>query len=161
MEFLASLHPKMVHFPIALLFAFCFLEITGIIFKRESFTKAASIILVLGLIGAVAAVLTGNQADEFAEMLFDKDINIPLGKISVHESYATYTLWYFTALFFLRLFLILKKKFSGIIRYSFVLLAIIGSILIFFTGLKGGELVYKHGIGTEIIVPTDSSKVNR
>ena len=161
MEFLASLHPKMVHFPIALLFAFSFLEITGNILKKESFTKAASIILVLGLLGAVAAVLTGNQADKVAEMLFDKDINIPLGKISAHETFATYTLWYFTALFFLRLFVILKKKFNGLIKYSFVLLAIIGSVLVYLTGLKGGELVYKHGVGTEIILPTDSSKVNQ
>lgn len=157
MEFLASLHPELVHFPIALLLTYCFLEIIGVIIKKESFTKAASIILVLGLIGAVAAVLTGNQADEVAEILFDKDVNIPLGKISAHETYATYTLWYFMALFFLRIFLILKKKFTGKIKYIFILLALIGGTLVFLTGLKGGELVYKYGVGTEVILPPESS----
>jgi len=157
MEFLASLHPKMVHFPIALLLTYSLLEVIGIIIKKESFTKAASIVLVLGLVGALAAVLTGNQADEVAETLFDKNVNIPLGKISAHETYATYTLWYFAALFFLRIFLILKKKFAGKIQYIFILLALIGSTLVFLTGLKGGELVYKHGVGTEVILPPDSS----
>lgn len=111
----------------------------------------------LGIIGAVAAVLSGNQAGEAAEMLFDKDINIPLGQISAHETYATYTLWFFTVLFFLRLFLILKKKFTGTIKYVFILLALAGGFLIILTGLKGGELVYKHRVGTELILPAEKS----
>ena len=153
MEFLASLHPKMVHFPLALLITYSFLEILGAIFKKETISQAAYIILLLGIIGAIGAVLTGNQADEIAEMWFDKDVNIPLGLISQHETYATISLWFFAVVLILRTYLIIKKKFIGTIKYIFVLLSIIGCYFIIQTGLKGGELVYKHGVGTEIINP--------
>ncbi|MHB9014432.1 MAG: DUF2231 domain-containing protein, partial [Ignavibacteriaceae bacterium] len=64
MEFLAQLHPKIVHFPIALLSTYVLLEIIGVVFKRDFFSKAAHLILLLGVLGALAAVFTGNQAED-------------------------------------------------------------------------------------------------
>ncbi|MCX6151646.1 MAG: hypothetical protein NTX22_14080 [Ignavibacteriales bacterium] len=153
MEFLAGLHPKIVHFPIALLLTYTLLEFIGAIFRNESFSKAAYIILVLGILGAITAVLTGNQADEVAEILFDKDVIIPLGAISQHETYATITLWFFAAVLVFRTYFLIKKKFVGIMKYVFVVLALIGSYFVLQTGLKGGSLVYQHGVGTDLLKP--------
>ena len=72
MDFLAGLHPKIVHFPIALLSAYALLEIIGIVFKNEFLSKTAHLFLFLGVLGALAAVLTGNQAEEAAELLENK-----------------------------------------------------------------------------------------
>jgi uncharacterized membrane protein len=157
MEFLAGLHPKMVHLPIALLLTYSFLEIVGAILKKETFLQAAYIILILGVISAVGAVLTGNQADEIAELWFDKGVNIPLSAISNHENYATISLFLFAGILILRTYLVIKKKFQGVIIYLFVILALIGSYFIIQTGLKGGQLVYNHGVGTDIIKPIQNN----
>jgi uncharacterized membrane protein len=156
MEFLAGLHPKIVHFPIALLMTYGFLEIIGAIFRNDTFSKAAYCVLILGVIGAVAAVLTGNQAGSAAELLSAKDAAIPLGAISEHETYANISLWFFAGILVIRTYFVVKKKFRGAVKFLFVVLALIGSYFILEAGLKGGELVFKHGVGTELI-NTDQS----
>lgn len=157
MDYFVSLHPIFVHFPIALFLAYTFLEITGIIFKNEAFTKSAYLVLMLALIGAIAAVLTGDQAAQAAErlsdMLEDTDINIPLGAIDKHEEYANITLWYIAGNAALRTYLLIKKKFTGWLKYSFILLTLAGSFLIYQTALLGGKLVYRHGVGTDLLKP--------
>ncbi len=150
MEFLAQLHPQIVHFPIAFMAIYAVLEITGIISGKEFFQKAAYLFLFLGVLTAVAAVFTGNQAAEIASKWKEKGAAIPTGLISEHEEYATITLWYFTGLLVLRTFLFLKKKFKGSAKYLFLLLAAIGLYFVYQTGDHGGKLVYNHGVGTEL-----------
>ena len=150
MEFIAQLHPKIVHFPVALLSIYALLEITGVLSKKEFFKKAAYLFLFLGVLSAVAAVISGNQASDIASQWEDKGAIIPFGLISQHEEFATITLWYFTGLLVLRTFLVVKKKYTGMIQYIFIVLAIIGGYLIYETGDLGGKLVYKHGVGTEL-----------
>jgi uncharacterized membrane protein len=153
MEFLAGLHPKIVHFPIALLITYSLFEIVGSVSKNNTFSRAAYIILILGVLGAIAAVMTGNQADSEAALLSHKNILIPLEAISSHETYANISLWFFGGILVLRTYFVVKKKFRGGIKFLFVVLALIGSYFIFEAGLKGGELVFKYGVGTELIKP--------
>jgi uncharacterized membrane protein len=150
MEFLAGLHPKIVHYPIAFLLIYVLLEIAGVLSKKAFFQKSAHLFLLLGVIAAVAAVITGNQAADIASKLKDKGAIIPSGLISEHQEYATITLWYFTLLLVLRTFFVLKKRFRGFVQYIFILLAITGGYLIYQTGDHGGRLVYDHGVGTEL-----------
>ncbi len=150
MDFLAGLHPKIVHFPIALLSAYALLEIIGIVFKNEFLSKTAHLFLFLGVLGALAAVLTGNQAEEAAELLEKQGAIIQFHAISEHSDFANYTLWFFSALLVGRTFLVLKKKFQGKIKYLFIVLALAGFLLVFETGERGGKLVYKYGIGTDL-----------
>ena len=151
MEFLAQLHPKIVHFPIAFFLAYVLFELMGIILKKEFFLKAAHLILFLGVLGAIAAVLTGNSAEQIARQLSKEGAAVPLNAIGNHEDFANFTMWYFTGLLVFRTFLALKKKFIGKIRLLFILLALIGSFLVYQTGELGGKLVYKYGIGTDKI----------
>lgn len=150
MEFLADNHPKVVHFAVAFLTVYPLLEILAAVIKKDYLDKAAHLILFLGVISAVGAVLTGQQAEEIAEAWEESGAIIPFGSISEHEQYATITLWYFTALLVIRTFLVIKKKFLGILRYGFLILTIIGMYFIYETAEHGGELVYKYGVGTEL-----------
>ncbi|MEW6507510.1 MAG: DUF2231 domain-containing protein [Bacteroidota bacterium] len=149
MEFLAELHPQIIHFPIAFFILYFLFETSGILFKKEFLLKSALIILILAIIFSILAVLTGNQAYQFvkerqAEAAFYYDI------IDKHELFATITLWYFFAVLVLRVYLTVKKKFTGKTKYLFIVLGLIGSILIFLTGSYGGDLVFKYGIGIKI-----------
>ena len=53
MEFLANLHPKLVHFPIVFLLCYVVLEIIAAISKKEVFSKAAHITLFFGVVTAL------------------------------------------------------------------------------------------------------------
>ena len=147
MELIANLHPRIVHFPIAFFIIYALFEIFGIILKKDFLIKAAYITLILGIITALFAVLTGNQAQDAAKLILDdKTVGISEA-IKKHEEFATITLWYFTALFILRTYLLINKKFISSWKYIFIGLALIGCYLIYNTGYYGGELVFKHGIG--------------
>jgi uncharacterized membrane protein len=151
MEFLSQLHPKVVHYPIALFVIYALLEIIGTFFKRDFFLKSAYLILFLGILGAVAAALTGNSAAHAVQQLNKIKTIIPVKAVSEHISYANFTLWYFAGLLVLRTFVVLGKKYSGGIKYLFVILSLVGLFLIYKTAELGGILVYNYGAGTEII----------
>ncbi|PIP77941.1 MAG: hypothetical protein COW85_06385 [Ignavibacteria bacterium CG22_combo_CG10-13_8_21_14_all_37_15] len=153
MEFFASLHPKIVHFPIALLIVYTLLEGIGLVFKKDIFTKAAFIILIFGVLGALAAVLTGNQAEETWKNWSSAGKNL----LEEHETFASITLWYFFGVLILRtLFVInieIKNKFvvhATKMKIAFVILALTGCFFVYETGEHGGEMVYKHGAGVSI-----------
>lgn len=164
MESIAQFHPIIVHFPIVLLLLYALFEGAGAILKKDFLSKSAHIVLALAIIAALAALITGEQALKTAELWDDKglkldDITIPFGMIHKHEDFASMTFWYFTVLLILRTFLVIKKKFSGYFKYATALLAIFGCFFIYKTGEIGGQLVYKHGVGTELIKPVDSTSV--
>ena len=145
MEFLADIHPKVVHFPVALLVTYSFLEIIGIVFNRKLYTQSAYIVLIIGIIGIFFSVLTGNQAFENYQHWNETSSNI----FNSHQSYANITTWFFIFLALLRTFLVVKKKFNGVIKYLFIIFAAIGIFFIYKTAEYGGELINKFGVGTE------------
>lgn len=152
MELLSALHPKIVHFPVALLLTYVLFEILFFVFKKDVLSIIANYLLVIGVVTAIAAVLTGNAASQAAEALFENEgVRVPLGLISEHQTYATITQWLFTAILFMRLFLTIKKKFKGWVQIFILILALAGSYFIYQTGEHGGQLVYKHGVGTELL----------
>jgi len=150
MEFLAELHPRIVHFPVALFILYFFLEAFGILLKKDYLTKSAYIVLIAGIITAITAVLTGNQAHEAAKIILKGKNNLLSRAIEQHEQNATITLWYFFAVLIFRTYLILKKKFENYWKYIFIPLGLAGCYLIYITGIHGGELVFKYGIGTQL-----------
>jgi uncharacterized membrane protein len=144
--FLASIHPKVVHFPIALLTTYSLLEIIGIVFNKDFISKSSLLILCLGVFTAFLAVLTGNQASQD----FNLWNNESKALLIEHQNYATYLLWGALAICTLRIFLTVKKKFSGRIKFIFILFAIAIVFLVYETGTLGGNLVNKYGVGTDL-----------
>ena len=146
-NFLADIHTKVVHFPIALLATYSILEIIGIIFNKEFITKSALLILCLGVISAFFAVLTGNQAvDNFN--FWNHETSMLLNE---HQTFATYLLWSAVVICALRIFFTVKKKFNGFVKYIFILFALAIIFLTYETGIYGGDLVKKYGVGTDLI----------
>jgi len=145
MDFLSTLHPKIIHFPIAFLLGYFLFELLGVIFKKEFLSKSAHLLLFLGVLGALAAVLSGHEAEEAFEYWNKKSGAL----MEEHEMYANITLWYFTALLLLRTLVAFHKKFVGIVQYVILVLALVGVYFVFQTGDHGGKMVYDHGVGTQ------------
>ncbi len=147
MELLRSLHPEIVHFPIALFFAYVVLELTGVISGKKYFSKAALVILIFGVLFSVAAVLTGNSAEEFLKFLSPSK-NI-LQVEETHQTYATIMMWYFTGILFFKIYFVSKKNLDFKKELIILILGILGLIFVYQTGKYGGKMVYKYGVGTE------------
>ena len=145
MEFLAELHPKIVHFPVVLLILYPFFELAHLLTKKDHYSKTGLAILILGVASALIAVLTGNEAavnwtnwSEQSKAVF-----------SEHQTFANITMWYFSAILLFKIYLTIQKKSSKLIKVTITTLAFIGIIFVFLTSNYGGKLVFDHGIGVE------------
>ncbi len=137
------LHPMFVHFPIALLFTSVLFDAAGAWFKRENFREGALWLLILGLLGGVAAAIAGNWAEEAAEKA-----GIAESMIETHETLAFVTLGIFGILLLGRL--VLRNQFTWKTLAPYFLIAAIGLGTLSATGHYGGDLVYEHGAGSAL-----------
>lgn len=150
MEFLSQLHPLIVHFPIAFFFLYIILELVNFFLKKNEVEKIILSLLLLGVISGILSVLTGNQTLQYLTE-FSSLTQLHTYLIDKHEFSASITIWYFFALLILKYYFLLKKKNDALLHYIFVIFALGGLLLLFNTAKWGGILVYKFGIGTELL----------
>jgi uncharacterized membrane protein len=136
MEFLASIHPKVVHFPIAFLMMYPLMELLFLFTRKDFFSKAAMLFLAIGVIGSFFAVLSGNQAFEFVKNWNDESKKI----FNEHQTFANLTVWYFSVLLAIRYFLFVKKKLNRTIISGIFVMSLIGGYLVYQAGNYGGKL---------------------
>lgn len=139
---LGALHPLVVHFPIALLIAALLFDGVGWLWKRASFTEAALVIQALGVLGAIAAVLTGNAAEEAVEGI--PGIHDVLER---HESLGQAVLWISLAVVALRVFFLWRGMVGQGVKALLLALSLGLAILVGVAGYYGGRLVYEFGAG--------------
>ena len=138
------LHAMIVHFPVALVLVAFFTEVLGLILKKKFYEQATFYILILAVLGAIVAYITGNAAGD------GMDGGSLLQAMEAHEEAATFTLWFTIAAAGAKSVLfILKKEILWLKILAFVLLlAAAGGVAR--TGYLGGQLVFKHAAGVEL-----------
>lgn len=142
-EILPNWHPIFVHFTIALLSVSAILFVTARLFAEKNWAitleKTAYINLLIGTVITVGTVIAGF----YAYNTVSHDNPSHLAMIS-HRNWALAT----SSLFIL-LTLWAVRSFRHSKRPSTLFLAIIltASVALSITGYKGGELVYRHGLG--------------
>jgi uncharacterized membrane protein len=146
------LHPSVVHFPIVLLFVYAVLEVLAVFSKKDVFSRAALVFLLTGVVTLVAAAITGNYTLQSMQRVVGGNPAME------HESIANITVWFFIFWTIVRVNMAIKQrkdkplsKREGFVGYISALMAFIGCVLIFVTAMEGGELVFKKGIGTEMM----------
>jgi uncharacterized membrane protein len=142
------LHAMVIHFPIALLIVGFLSEMVSLLLKKTFFNQVGYYLLLLGTFGTIVAYLTGGGAGDGME-------EGTLGKaIGMHEEAAFITMW---------LTIVTSVVYSAIVYFkypnkwakliSLVLFAVvIGAVSR--TAYLGGQLVYKHGAGVELGLPS-------
>jgi uncharacterized membrane protein len=139
-----NLHPLIIHFPIALLFAAALVDLVDAVFERPAWlgSGAASLYLA-GALAAVAAYLTGRQA---AATVFVPGMAHPI--IEDHRAWALVTVWYVGVVAGVRVSAVLAG-FPRTRAHRVVLLtaALIGVLFLEQTAERGARLVYEHGVG--------------
>lgn len=148
-QFFAQLHPFFVHFPIVLFVLYFLLETVNYFYKQLLLESIVFILLSSGVVFSIIAVLTGNQAFMLSKLNNGSQPAALLQLMYFHELMATITLWIFTFILVFRFYLFLKKKLTDRWKIFFIVIAFIGVIIVFQTGLFGGKLVFEYGIGTK------------
>lgn len=150
MSIFNNLHPFVVHFPIVLILLFVLSEAINFFLNKKYLNYAGMIFLSFGVIASVVAVLTGNlelqnlsASDSLTQMHYYL--------IERHETKATILLWYFLGVLIFKLYFVLNKKEKFFIRVIIFLLSVFGFYILLKTAHSGGKLVYKQGIGTNLI----------
>lgn len=171
---LAELHPILVHFPIALLFASVALDIVSVWIRRLGVSQAATWCLVLGAPSAAFALLSGWISERGIEA------SAPSQLLHLHKVCAVLATLVFGTLLLVRLIWISPQllRVAGVLvpraqpamagaqqrlfaalpgldspqpsrslMAVYILFGLIGLALLGVTGYLGGALVYDHGVG--------------
>jgi uncharacterized membrane protein len=126
---LKNMHFIVTHFPIVLLiFSFVF-DLLAVLVKKKEWHSSGLLCLVVGTLGAIAAVVTGPD---------DTDPLLP-----THELFGKMTMIFAILLSIVRLYFLFWKK-KGIGGNPVYLIgALIGVLLVSYTGHLGGTMVHK------------------
>ena len=147
-----SLHVVVIHFPIAFVCLAPFFDIGCLVFRdRVWLDRAATLLYVMGTIGAGAAYLAGKRA---AEALVEIS---PAAESAVadHEDLATLTLIALAIVSLVRLWVSWLSRDDrrirvGLFRLVAIPVALVGLALLASTADRGGTLVYGHGLGVQM-----------
>ena len=135
-----SIHPLIVHFPIALLLTSVGLDAAALILRRPGWHRIALWNLVLGTLGAGAAVYSGLRAEEVAKHAFEI-----WRVITLHERLGFCTLSLGIVGSGVRL--LRRDRFGSLARAVTMILALAMVTTISWGAYLGGRLVYELGVG--------------
>lgn len=159
---LNDMHPIIVHFPIVLLILHAIAAGLWVFQKKDIYLTMSLIFILAGVITGVIAVLTGNLSAQETLRIMESGNHSGTDKqikevIKEHEDAATFLLWFYSVLGAAYLITwikkVLRKEESSVNNFRIwllVFLSMAGILLVIYTGLHGGELVYKYGVGTEL-----------
>jgi uncharacterized membrane protein len=136
----ARTHALLTAFPVALLTVAVLFEIAAIVLKKEALRRTGFALLLVGTLGAGAAVLAGLQAEE----------NVAHGGpahelMEHHEQLAFITLGTFAVVALWRL--VRERKMGSGERFVVLLVSLGGLLSLTYTGHHGGQLVFEHAAG--------------
>lgn len=133
-------HPLVVHFPIVLLIVAGVFYLLHFFIKDMKLDKIGFFIHAAGLIGCVAAILTGDYAE--AELIQTHDIH---ELVEEHEMLGMITTWAFGIM---AVWAFLRQKSN--IRLERIVFTVVFFLGLGFMGVAshhGGQLVYEKGAG--------------
>lgn len=144
-----NFHPLIVHFPIAFLTVFFFLDVAGTLFRRDNWRRIASVLLYFGVVGVLCAVVAGIHA---ASTITHGDAAHKV--METHEQLGLIVAFLTITLAVWRVIVGENLRwFANTIHLGIAALI----LLIMTIGADlGGSLVYKYGVGVGVDVSNKS-----
>jgi uncharacterized membrane protein len=128
-----NLHFIVNHVPIAMLiFSFIF-DLLAVILKKKEWHTAGFLTLIVGTLGAIAAVITG--PDGQAE---SRNPDFPN-----HKLFGELTMYLYILISLVRLFFYYRKKIDIGKMPIYLIIGVIGVSIVTYTGHLGGKMVHK------------------
>ena len=139
LPYVQLLHPKVIHFPIALFISAMGMEALSLIFKKDNLHRTAFHIYILATAITPFVVLTGLQEAEHLHL------SHPI--LTVHRNFALLAMW--GSLVSLPILWLAKKKGEKVLRIVFIVFLLILAAFVSVTGYNGRRMIYEYGVGTE------------
>lgn len=149
-DILVLLHPFVDHFMIALPVIVLLIELINIGMKKRALSGLSLFLLLLTVVAAVAAYLTGLVDGKEA---FPALSEAAKSELAGHKLLGTYVLLASGVVFIFKLLSMMISK--GLIKGLYILLLIAFVAAIFKQGQEGGELVYEYGMNVEQVKVLD------
>lgn len=146
---MVNIHPVLVHFPIAFIFAFFIIDLIGSLLKKDSWRQLAAGLLYLGAISAGAAVVAGLMAAGSVD--HGENVHLIMDK---HKSFGISVLCLSIVLAIWRL--LSGGAIKGVTNLIFLTFAALLNILVLLGADLGGLMVYKHGVAVEAVELTST-----
>ncbi len=137
-----TIHPMIVHFPIALLLTATLISVLAVLFrkKREELKIVLYWVLILGAISVLAALFSGLYEDE---RVIHND--------AIHQVMEVHKLLGFiitSALVLITLWFVIRKRNIRYKELVIIMILLIGtSSVLVYTAYLGGKIVYEQGAG--------------
>jgi uncharacterized membrane protein len=137
----AHLHPMLVHFPISLITVGFFADLLYLIYKKDWLSNTSFFLLILGTLGAIAAVTTGLF---FTSEPTEGEV---VGIFEIHERSGIITLILLIILSAIRIWLSRKSDKKPYFQWILFILYFLAMSAVSFTGYMGGKMVYSYFLG--------------
>ena len=142
-----NLHPLVVHFPIALLFAAAAVDAAGLVMQeRKPVRDAATWLYIAGAATAVCAYFTGYTAAQAADLTAEL-----AARVDAHGDWAFAATWPFAFLASLRLAMSYAFRPRLSLRVGAFAVALVGLGALAQTALHGARLVFEEGLGVRAV----------
>ncbi|MGE0269411.1 MAG: DUF2231 domain-containing protein [Candidatus Omnitrophota bacterium] len=138
-ELLQPLHPKMVHFPVALFITALIFETLSWLMRKHFFHQCALCLYVTAALITPLVVKTGLWETE--------RLNLHHPLLDQHQRYALWTMWF--SLMSLPVLWFFYQHQKRLLRVLFVVCLFTASGLVIMTGDRGGKMVYEYGVGVD------------
>ena len=139
LDYLVPIHPKIVHFPVALFITAFFFDVSSLVFRKEGLHKAAVYLYVFAALMTPLVVRTGLWEEERLHL------GHPL--LEKHRMFALWTMW--VSLMSLPFLWLVKQKSQKFFHILFMILLIGVAVTVTLAAHNGGRMVYEYGAGVE------------
>ncbi len=144
-------HPPIDHFVIAIPVLVLLIEIINIFAKKRAIGTISFVLLVIGMVAAVGAYLTGlHDGSE----VFDALTQAGQSELKEHKLLGTYLMLASAVVVVFKLLSAMIKR--GLMKATYLLVLIVFVAGLFKQGHDGGELVYKYGANVARVADLDS-----
>ncbi len=136
-QMLYPIHPKLVHFPIALIISAMGMQGLGCLLRKDFLRNGAWLMFILGALSMAIVVWSG---------LFEADrLHLHHPVLTVHKQFAFAAMW--ISLGVLPILWVMRFKNTRIFQATFLIVLIIVSSLLGLAAHQGGRMVYEYGVG--------------
>jgi uncharacterized membrane protein len=137
LQTLYPIHPKLVHFPIALVVSAMGMQGLGLILRKDFLRNGAWLMFILGVLSMSVVIWSGLvEADRL-------HLNHPV--LTAHKQFAFAAMW--LSLGFLPVLWIMRSKSNKVFQIAFLISLVIISSLLGLAAHQGGRMVYEYGVG--------------
>jgi uncharacterized membrane protein len=146
MESLAPFHPQIVHTPIVLIIVSLLFELIGRATDLDWWRKASFALLILGVMGAGAALLSGEPAADHAARLQ----GVPREAIEAHEDMGKLTFWLALGAVVLRASVAFAGKARAFAAALALTMHLAAAVTVGWAAHRGGRLVFEHAAAVRV-----------